>query len=223
MTKNNREKLNEIVEHLKAKFNPQGIILHGSRASGYAREHSDWDFIILIDYDFRQKQYRDRVGGEEIEFVCYTLPIDEKDIFPLFNVKLKHAKAVHDKNGDAQRIIDLAQKIYEKGVPEEEVTGERLASQKHYLMSTINGMKDSIDNPAMFMKKLGAFYPRIINTWYKVKKRMYPDNIYISIPFIEKEDPAFARELEVVYSLDTSAKQKVIAAEKCMTIIFGEE
>ena len=90
-------------------------------------------------------------------------------------------------------------------------------------MSTINGMKDSIDNPAMFMKKLGAFYPRIINTWYKVKKRMYPDNIYISIPFIEKEDPAFARELEVVYSLDTSTEQKVIAAEKSMTIIFGEE
>jgi len=36
-----------ITSHLIETYEPDAIILHGSRARGKAREHSDWDFILL--------------------------------------------------------------------------------------------------------------------------------------------------------------------------------
>ena len=114
----------------------------------------------------------------------------------------------------------MAQKIYQAGIPEEEVTGARLLSQKHYLLSALGGMRDSIDNEAMFMKKLGTFYPRIINVWYKFKLREYSDNIYISIPYIEQHDPTFAELLSKIYSSQVSPQEKVEVSEMILDYIF---
>jgi len=217
----NQEKLNKCIDYLKQKYHPvDAIILHGSRASGYARELSDWDFMVLTEHNVNQKQHRDNIAGEEIEFEVFQLPIENKDIFSKFNTKLKHAKAVYDENGNAQVLIDEAQKIYQAGITEEEVTGARLLSQRHYLLSALGGMKDSVDNPAMFMKKLGTFYPRIINIWYKFKERSYSDNIYLSIPYLQSKDPEFAETLKIVYSLDTTPIQKIEASEKLIKIVF---
>lgn len=36
-----------IVAHLIETYSPDTIILHGSRARGKERAHSDWDFILL--------------------------------------------------------------------------------------------------------------------------------------------------------------------------------
>jgi predicted nucleotidyltransferase len=40
-------KLKEIVSRLKAEFNPQKLILFGSRAHGTPRADSDYDFVLV--------------------------------------------------------------------------------------------------------------------------------------------------------------------------------
>lgn len=214
-------KINKFIEYLQDKYGPvSAILLHGSRASGYAREHSDWDFIILTDHQVDQKQYRDFVENENIEFEVFQLPVAKENIVRVFNTKLKHAQAVYDPKGVGQDLIDQAREVYEEGIPEEWITGTSLVSKNSYLQSAIDGMKDNLDNPAMFMKKLGTFYPRIINIWYQIKERAYSDNIYISIPHIQELDPVFADKLEVVYSLESSPREKIKAAESLMGDLF---
>ena len=186
------QKLSTCIDFLKEKYHPvEAIVPHSSRASGYAQQNSDWDFFVFIEYKLSQKQFRDNVEGEEIEFVVHQLPINKKDILDVFESKLKHVKIVYGKNRSIQNLINTAKKVYQAGIPQGEVTGARLLSQKHYLLSSIRGIRDNIDNEAMFMKKLGTFYPRIINIWYKFKRREYSDNIYISIPYIKDHDPVF--------------------------------
>ncbi len=37
----------KIVDYILQKYNPVGLVLHGSRATGHAVADSDWDFIIF--------------------------------------------------------------------------------------------------------------------------------------------------------------------------------
>lgn len=222
-TLDEQKKLDKSIDYLKQKYHPiDAVIIHGSRASGHAKEHSDWDFIVLAEHEVEQKQYRDNILGQEIEFEVFQLPIHKDEILKKFNTKLKYAKAVYDENGNAQKLIDQAQSIYSEEIPSDWITSERLVSQKSYLQSAIDGMKDNVDNPAMFMKKLGLFYPRVINIWYHVKEKSYPDNIYLSIPYIKEKDPEFHRLLEVFYSLETTPAQKIEVSEKMVNIMFQE-
>ena len=54
----------KLVEYLKEKYNPVAIVLHGSRANGNAREHSDWDFVVFTTSDMNP--YREVVFGTNI-------------------------------------------------------------------------------------------------------------------------------------------------------------
>lgn len=199
----------------------ESIILHGSRASGFAKKRSDWDFILLINSDNKilKEENRANVEGEEIEFQLKNLPIAEENIIDLFGAKLRYAKVCFDKENSGKTLLDLASKIYNKG---RKSTSAQKLSHFSFINSALNGMKDNIDFPAMFTKKLGAFYPRIINYWYMFKEESYSDNLYISIPYIKKEDPTFFKELEKVYRLETSPETKIKAAEKLISIIFQE-
>jgi len=62
----------KLVDYLKAKYSPLAILIHGSRASGFAREHSDWDFAILVDKDTQVD--REIIDGANIEVrVIYSV------------------------------------------------------------------------------------------------------------------------------------------------------
>lgn len=41
--------LDTLIADLYEKYNPEAIILHGSHASGNAKEHSDWDVFVLLN------------------------------------------------------------------------------------------------------------------------------------------------------------------------------
>ncbi len=46
------------------------IILYGSRARGEAKKHSDWDILILTDYNtdiFKERIFRNRLYDLELE------------------------------------------------------------------------------------------------------------------------------------------------------------
>ena len=80
--KPNKKTLNILKKHLKflkKTFNPEKIILFGSRARGDNLEESDFDLIIVSekfkDIDFRErmiKAYGNWDKKEGLDVICYT-------------------------------------------------------------------------------------------------------------------------------------------------------
>lgn len=68
----------KLTQHILEKYKPLAIVLHGSRASGFARERSDWDFIILVDKETEVE--REIIDGANMEVMALKLPFKEQKI-----------------------------------------------------------------------------------------------------------------------------------------------
>ncbi len=211
----------KIITYLLGSFRDvESIILHGSRAAGFAREHSDWDFIVLSYTQQQQEYFRHEIDGMYFEYQLYTLPIDKDDIFRVFNTKLQFSQLVFDKQHHGAKLLQDAQGFYRAGIPQKFLSQDFKEYRKKNRMHIVDTLRDVINDSAMFMKKLGLIYPQIINEWYWFKKREYPKNLYISIPQIANEDIWFSRKLEIVYMQDYSFQEKINALDEMIAYIY---
>ena len=82
------EKINDIVNRIAQKFNPDKIILFGSYAMGNYNEDSDLDFIIVKNSNLPKNK-----RGLEVQrlFYGYLIPMDFKIYTPQeFNQELQN-------------------------------------------------------------------------------------------------------------------------------------
>lgn len=210
-----------IIEYLLNKFNDvEAIILHGSRVAGYARTYSDWDFIVLTTITQKQEIYRHEIDGYHFEFKLEVLPIATSDIFKIFDCKLQFSGIVFDKNKNGKELLERVRNFYAKGIPDKFLDDEYKMYKKQNRIHILRELRDTIDHPAIFMKKFQGLYPQIINEWYWYKKRDYPKNLYISLPQIKKEDPWFSQKIEILYRDDVSRSNKVDTLSEIITYIY---
>ena len=175
--------LNDIVTHLKESFNPDAIILHGSRARGKERPYSDWDFILLYRQPATVKNGRLLFNGQNIEYSVFSLPV--VDIFRTFDTKLNKAKVISDTDDIGAELIAEATAYYNKGVHWNE---EKRASHKLWLGGRLAGMRDNVGNPLLFQKYFSDFYGRIFNYWYWLVAHQHSEPIYVAVEEIQKRD-----------------------------------
>ena len=207
--------LETIINYLKEKYNPDAIILHGSRARGMAREHSDWDFIFLYNADTNHKNGREFFTGQNIEFSVVTLPV--QDILYTFSYKLHKAVVLFERQNEGTSILDEADTIYTQGV---HWTEEKIADHKLWFQGRIDGMRDNVDRPEIFFKYFSDMYPRVVNYWYFLKKQTYSEPIYVAVVEIEKEDPVFMASVSQLVNPDSTLEIKVNVAEQIRDKLF---
>jgi predicted nucleotidyltransferase len=68
------DKKDKIATYLKDKYDPEALILHGSRAAGQATEHSDWDIFMLDTQELPNET--SRKFGAELDVAAKKLPVD---------------------------------------------------------------------------------------------------------------------------------------------------
>ncbi|MCI5051220.1 MAG: nucleotidyltransferase domain-containing protein [Candidatus Pacebacteria bacterium] len=213
---------NEIIEYLLNKFSDvEAIILHGSRVNGYAKQHSDWDFIVLVNTKQQQDIYRDEIKEHHFEFKLEELPILENTFFDRFQTKLQFSEVVYDKKDKGQKLLDFAHTFYQGDIPKTFHSHELKEHRKRNRLHVVRNLEDAIDNPASFMKKIATLYPQIINEWYWYKKQSFPKNLYLSLPQIEKEDNHFHEKLKIIYGDDFSRADKIAALKDSIEYIYG--
>jgi len=66
--------INEAVRRLVQRYRPEKIILFGSRARGTAREHSDYDLLVILPIP--DKHYWDVIGDMYSLLYGVTVAID---------------------------------------------------------------------------------------------------------------------------------------------------
>lgn len=206
---------NTIVEYLKENFLPDSIILHGSRARGKERPHSDWDFILLYRQPTLVKNGRLFVDGQNVEYSVAVLPVT--DIFGMFDTKLNKAKVIFDTDDIGTKIIADATAYYNIGVHWDE---EKRSAHKLWLEGRIAGMRDNIDNSLLFQKYFGDFYGRIFNYWYWLTANQHSEPIYIAVDEIKEKDPIYFEMLNEMVNGSSSSERRVQLADEIVQCLF---
>lgn len=176
----------ELTKYLKEKYNPTALVLHGSRANGMSREHSDWDFVMFTKQDVNPLT-REIIFGANLELKQIVLPVPEGKFLGFF-LRTENTKILHDPESIAKRIIGLNDARVKEG---NQFTQEDRTKRYAFLSSALDGIGDYKDDPLnLFDKKIG-FYTKIVDAWFRFKKNEFEPSHYIAFPIIEEEDPEF--------------------------------
>ena len=209
-------KQDKIVTYLKDKYDPQALILHGSRAAGQATEHSDWD-IFMLD----TQQLPSETGckfGAELDVASKQLPIDTtQDVESQFGCQLKQAEVLHDTNGVGKRILELAKALYADGF---NATQKEIDDKKNNLRRTYYRLAERSEHIAhLYRLDFVAYSTRY---WYQILQNKWQDNFYFAFPRIKSEDPEYYDNLMTVLEGDDNSEQ-LASARRVHKELFGEE
>ena len=186
----------KLTQYIIEKYSPLAVLLHGSRASGNERPHSDRDFAILVNEDIKVE--REIVDGQNIEILALIVPMPElnnQNKHPWLVLRDGNVKVVYDPENIARNIIDTVTQFYE--IPPY-FSDADISSHKAWFRSKLDGMIDYRDDKEAFFVKLSELYPRIIMYWFHFIRRTYVPQVYHSIPIIKEEDPKYFELLKKI-------------------------
>lgn len=208
----------KLVAYLEEKYRPSAIILHGSRAIGRERARSDWDFVILCDPVPDPPDFRAIVQEQNIEVMSLGTALADEAIVAETGTALQHARVVLDTDDRGARVMETARVHFAKGFawPAGWPEGPNL-----FMASRIDGMRDHIDEPEIFLKHLGTFYARALNFWFQILHGEFSQPVYLALEIIAKRDPAYLSHLCMLASPDTTSREKISHAEALQGRIFG--
>lgn len=205
----------KIINHIIEVYNPEAIILHGSRARNKERENSDWDIILLFSEPTEVKSGRELFERQNIEYSVHNLPIT--DVFGTFGAKLQCAVVLFEKEDVGSSLLKEADLYYEHGL---HWSQEKIDAHKLWTEGRIQGMADSIEKPLLFHKYFSDFYDRVYNYWYWLKQNRHSQPIYIAIEEIRENDPAYYQLLSALVTYDTPLSAKVDICYKICDYLF---
>ena len=209
--------LGDITNHILETYRPDAIILHGSRARGKERQHSDWDIILLYNGPTDIKNGRELYKEQNIEYSVHSLPIE--DIFEQFGTKLQGATVLCEQGNIASTLLKQAADYYAQGV---RWSPEKIVAHKLWLQGRINGMKDNVDNPIIFEKYFTDFYNRIFDYWYWLLQNKHSQPIYVAVEEIATIDRDYYELLSKLID-STILIEKVAIAEEIGARLFGND
>ncbi len=206
----------KLTQYIKEKYNPIALVLHGSRANGNYREHSDWDFLMFTYKDI-EHPIREIVFDSNIELKQIILPIAE-DKFLGFFFRSENVKILYDPELMAEKFLKLNDVKVQKG---NIFTDEERKSRYCFLKSALDGIIDYADSPLNIFDKKADFYTRVINAWFRFVKKEFEPSYYIAFPRMNKEAPELQFLIEkFVYEND--AQKLFVIGNDILNILFPD-
>ena len=201
----------EITDYLVKKYNPIAMILHGSRASEFAKPHSDWDIYVFVDQEVTGREFiGETYLGQNIDAGLIQYPVTD-EIIKQKMIAISHAaKVIYDTDGRGEEMVKRAKEIREKGpnLSEKEINNKML-----FMGRCMDRLRDSVNNDAFFFFRLGSDFIRIVlNNWFSILHNEYSVPVYMSLPRIQKDDPEYYKAVEVLWSKQDN-ESKLRAAE----------
>ncbi|HEV7424196.1 MAG TPA: nucleotidyltransferase domain-containing protein [Candidatus Paceibacterota bacterium] len=199
-----------IVDYLVEKYHPVALLIHGSRANGHAREHSDWDFAMFVSTPVPQT--REIIFEKEnIDIRIFTVPVDiEKIREYCFYFERQNVRVIFDPEYITEDVIREATKVF--NTPITHTPAETIACRAR-LRVLIDGMIDYQYEQASFFRKLSEFYQYALKYWFLFLNNSYMQQVYKSLPIIATKDKEYFKLLEIL-SENHTKQEKISAAEK---------
>jgi predicted nucleotidyltransferase len=207
----------KLVNYILEKYKPLALLLHGSRANGNSREHSDWDFAIIVNDKITTD--REIIDNQNIEIRVLVLPLPEltrENSSPWLVLRAGNIKVLFDTNNIAENIISQVTEYYNTPLV---FSNSEIAGHGAWFKSQVDGMIDYQNEQEAFFRKLSELYPRTIMYWFHFKRRRYMPQVYQSLPIIKQEDPEYFKLIEILAG-NFSNIEKIKTAEIIFSKIF---
>jgi len=211
------EKEQRISNFLQEKYIPDAIILHGSRASGMNRAHSDWDIYLIFKEKPAVTFHREEIDHEDVEWHGVMLPSSDNEILETFGVHLQSSKVLWEKDSIGTKLLEKAKTFYARGV---RVSKSDRAKYKQYLTHKVHGMADDLNTPYMFLRHQYAFFERASNWWFELRG-MYRKPFYTAMPYIQEHDPEYYSLLMQICNAAVSNRDKILVAQSVVQKLFA--
>ncbi|MDB5194733.1 MAG: polymerase subunit beta [Parcubacteria group bacterium] len=176
----------KIIDYIKNEYNPEVILLGGSRARGRETEKSDWD-LFLLGSKKENGGFLD-FQGARLDVTFKKWPEENRPLTipygPLWPVKV----LLDNSDGKLLQVLAKTEEDFGKGpltLYSEAVSGrfERLDSWRRKL-------EKYGDNPMVEYFYAGFFYEIAIRLWFEVRNR-WPLTPAEAFPLIQSEDKGF--------------------------------
>jgi predicted nucleotidyltransferase len=206
-----------IVAYLKNTYSPVAIVLHGSRATGNERLHSDWDVYMLFDTDIPRKGFREQIEGEDVEWKAFEMPIEPNSILDVFDVHLQGAKVLWEQGSHGTDLLERSRLLYAQGP---KLSAEDIKREKLFFNHKIAGMEDDKGTPYLFLRHLSVLFARASNLWFEILHNEFSKPLYTALPFIKEKDPEYYKHLMTLCSSEQSNDEKIDAAHRISDRLF---
>ena len=207
----------KLTEYLVEKYHPVAIILHGSRASGKNRLHSDWDLVLLVNDDTPTEQAI--IDGDAIDVEAFKTDIDDQGILKEIGSTFHSAKMLFDTDNIGNKFVERAQRLASAGF---QLKPDEHNSRKSFLYRLLNRLIDAgNEHPIEFAYHFGNFLMRAVNYSFQINGQ-WSKSIYEAVEDIEKNNPELFKELKLITS-SISNSDKIESAKVIYRIIFKED
>ena len=209
----------EIVNHLKDKFNPEAIVLVGSRANGEETENSDWDLVLYVTKEHSEASEYFKGQFLDIEFI--QLPVISKDhiLQTSFAPDTRMKILLDTQHKSMEMIVARTLKKYEEGP--KPLTEEERDKRQRRIRRLIEKIESRPDDEGYVFTYVGAVYEFGIRYWFELQQK-WSQPIYKALPYIKEHDPETYKLLKTIHG-NTSSQEKVKASRSFYEKLFGEK
>jgi hypothetical protein len=193
------------------------VILHGSRAVGMHRPHSDWDLLLLFTEKPEVTINRETIAGEDVEWKAVRIPVAENAILGTVGVELQFGRVLwEDESQAGTQLLEQASAFFAMGI---QISEADRAKYKQFLCHKLAGMEDDIATPYLFLRHQYVFFLRASNWWFELKGQ-YPKPFYMAMPIIRERDPEYHALLLTVSAAGPN-ETKIAAAHRLVSRLFA--
>ena len=200
----------DVLDHVQSKFNPDVILLGGSRAQGSSRLNSDWDLYLVGDYPDNIR-YTQLYKGHDLDIAVYPTDALKNGILRIYYGPVSELKVLKDNiQGDGARIKEATRNAYEAG-PGELSPDEREALA-YELSRLLDKTEPVLEDALAATFRLAEFYREVIPAWFRMRS-IWSLPISQALDGIRSEDSLFAKLLEDWVSTGDTRRQLAIGRD----------
>lgn len=203
----------KILQYILEQYDPQAILLVGSRYRGDYMPDSDWDFLVLGPSPNVGSRLVDW-GGEVLDISVRAVPASDQILSTGFYPLVESTVLFEKIEGLLDQVMQNTQQAYEQGpLGYEPQAVQRRWRGLHHRLHKITKYQDQ---PMVQDYYAGAFYELAWRLWFELQNR-WSQKPSISGEEIRTEGPDFADVLNNFFT--ASGEQRTLVASAIVEVL----
>ncbi len=203
-----------ITRHLDQKWNPEIILLGGSRAAGQENSNSDWDLFLLGNYPACES-YPEQYSEQHLDVQVRPLNEIENQVLKIYYGPVAALRVLKDRADRlGARIVESTKSAYQVG-PEAK-SQQSLELDRSEMLRFVAKLRSHASDPEACFTTLGFVHRLAIQIWFECQRR-WSLPPHKALPIIRKEDPEFAKLLSLIAG-DHSMQEKLHACSQIQAL-----
>jgi hypothetical protein len=205
----------DLTAHLTAKWQPEIILLGGSRALGEGTKSSDWDLYLIGNYPKRES-YPEQYQGEHLDIQVRPRSDLPGNVLQIYYGPVQSLRVLKDCPAKlGKEIVEKTRLAYEQG-PQPK-SAKVVVEDRDEMSRLVAKITSYAADPEACFSHLGIFHRLAIQLWFE-KRLRWSLPAHKALPIIRKDDAEFASNLKEI-SGDKEVAAKLRACTRIQELL----